>query len=434
MEMMKAVWSNKDEDKFSLSMSISKVDKARRLVYGWGTVDNPDLQDDVVTAEASQKAFAKFRGNVREMHQPIAAGRMVSYKPQQYYDEDSGEVYDGIFVSTYVSEGAEDTWKKVLDGTLSAFSINGVVNESFQKYDEKTGKMLRYVTDYTMRELSLVDAGGNQFSNVVSIVKSVDGEGEHLEGDLSKVEIANVFMCKDDNIIELSSDESLVCQFGHDMKNIGWVENNTPQTMEKVRGLVKEAASISKSDEGGVDEMAEEVVTTEEGTEETVVKSEEVPHEEAVAEEESAVVDEAAEEVVKSEESEETTEEVGGDAVDVDAADALEKAIDKAIEELRKSDERRDERVEQIMKDIDGKMDEFREEFSKKFASYEEKQADITKALEAVEANVNGMSKSVTGLQDASAEKKSGDLGGEPEGDLSKSEEKKPGIWRGAIL
>lgn len=431
---MKAVWSNADEDKFALSMSISKVDKARRLVYGWGTVDNPDLQDDVVTAEASQKAFAKFKGNLREMHQPIAAGRMVAYKPQQYYDDDSGEIYDGIFVSAYVSEGAEDTWKKVLDGTLSSFSINGVVNESFQKYDERTGKMLRYVTDYTMRELSLVDAGGNQFSNVVSIVKSADGTPDHLEGDLASIEIANVFMCKDDHIVELSADESLVCQYGHDMKNIGWVEKNTPQTMEKVSGLVKEAVSnIKKSDEGGVDEMAEEVVTTEEGKEETVVKSEEVPHEEAVAEEESAVVDEAAEEVVKSEESEETTEEVGGEAVN-DAADALEKAIDKAVEELRKSDERRDERVEQIMKDIDGKMDEFRKEFTEKFASYEEKQADITKALEAVTADLNGMSKSVTGLQDASAEKKSGDLGGEPEGDLSKSEEKKPGIWRGAIL
>ena len=52
MEMKKALWST-DGDTFSLSMSISKVDKVRRLVFGWATVDNPDLQNDVVTFEAS---------------------------------------------------------------------------------------------------------------------------------------------------------------------------------------------------------------------------------------------------------------------------------------------------------------------------------------------------------------------------------------------
>lgn len=120
MEIAKAQWTT-DGDNFTVSMPMSKIDKENRLVSGWASLDNPDLQGDVVTAEASEKAFAKFRGNIREMHQNIAVGRMVSYKPDSYYDPITKAFYNGIFVTAYVSKGAQDTWEKVLDGTLSAF-------------------------------------------------------------------------------------------------------------------------------------------------------------------------------------------------------------------------------------------------------------------------------------------------------------------------
>ena len=424
MEMKKALWSN-DGDTFSLSMSISKVDKVRRLVFGWATVDNPDLQNDVVTFEASQRAFAKFKGNLREMHQPIAAGRMVEYRPQQYVDPESGKAYNGLFVSAYVSEGAENTWKKVLDGTLAAFSINGDINDSYSQYDPETGKTLRYVTDYTMKELSLVDSGGNQYSNVVSFAKSVDGE-MHVEGDLANVELANVFLCKTDHLVELSESDSLSCQHGHEMENIGWVEAKTPNTMEKVNALVKERISMAKSDKGGVDEMADEAVT--ETKEETPVAEETAVE----ATEEAVVVEEVPAAVETTEETEKVEEVEEKEEPEASAVESLEKAIGDAIEELKKSDERREERVAQIVKDIDGKMDSFKEEFDKRFAAYEEKQGEISKALATVTEGLQSMSKDVTGLQESSAIKKSGDLGGEPEGTLVESE--KPGVWRGSIL
>ncbi len=47
-------------------MPFSKVDKERRIVSGFASLDNLDKQNDIVTAEASMKAFAKFRGNIRE--------------------------------------------------------------------------------------------------------------------------------------------------------------------------------------------------------------------------------------------------------------------------------------------------------------------------------------------------------------------------------
>jgi Putative phage serine protease XkdF len=417
MEMSKATWTT-DSDVFNLSMTISKVDESKRLVFGWATLDNPDLQDDVVTFEASKRAFSKFRGNIREMHQKIAAGRMVEYRPQKFVDPETNEIHNGIFVAAYVSEGAESTWKKVLDGTLQAFSINGPVNKARSEFDPKLGKVLRYIDDYDINELSLVDAGGNPKTNLVSFTKDATG-AVVASGELTDVEVHNVFLCKSDNIVEMSENETLVCQNGHDMKNIGWVEGNTSHTMEKVNSLVKEYIGlISKTVEGGVEVMAEEVKTEEVAVEPVAEEAK------AVTVEEAAPVEEAGSEEVVSEEVVEEAK--------AEPADELEKALSAAIEELRAEN---GERYEDVMKSVETKFDEFKDDFAKRFAALEEQQTALSKSLESVVGDLGIVSKSVTGLNDASATRKSGDLGGEPEGDvLSKSNDAKPGIWSGAIL
>ena len=424
MEITKATWTDESGTSFDLAMSISKVDQEKRLVYGWATLDNVDLLDDIVTFEASQNAFAKFKGNIREMHQPIAAGRMVEYRPQQYTDED-GQTYNGIFMSSYVSKGAPSTWEKVLDGTLSSFSVRGKINKSHMEFRPELGKTVRVVEDYTMTEVSLVDAGGNQFANLVSIVKDATGGG-HIEGELANVEVHNLFLCKDDRLVEFSTENSLVCQNGHEMKNIGWFEDRSEATMEKVNALVQE--HISKNAEGGVDGMADEVKKEESaGAAGEAAEALKVEGTEA-----AAVVDEAAgaEEVKTDEEPKEEAA-----AEDGKAADELEKTLTTAIEELRKSTATT-EQVEQIMKDVDGKFEAFQNEFSERFSKLEEQQAELTKSLTTVTEGLSTMSKSVDGLQADSATRKSGDLGGEPEGDLSKSNDKdeKSGIWQGSIL
>lgn len=79
MNMSKAHWSSDGND-IKLSMPIAKVDKERRIVSGFATLDNVDRQGDIVPTEASLKAFKTFRGNLREMHQQIAVGKVVSFK------------------------------------------------------------------------------------------------------------------------------------------------------------------------------------------------------------------------------------------------------------------------------------------------------------------------------------------------------------------
>lgn len=233
MNTNKAHWSTKDTH-IALSMPIAKVDKERRIVSGFATLDNLDKQGDVVPAEASRKAFEGFRGNIREMHQPIAVGKIVSFKEDQYFDEDSEKFYNGIYVSAYVSKGAQDTWEKVLDGTLTGFSIGGEIHDAEKIYDEEMEKSYQVIKEYSLSELSLVDNPANQFANVISVEKGAKG------GFLMKATIENVFWCKKDDVVKMSFDERIACpQCEKAMTNIGFVETNDEDKASVVKSIVK---------------------------------------------------------------------------------------------------------------------------------------------------------------------------------------------------
>ena len=163
MNISKAHWVT-DGDNVRFSMPIGKVDQERRIVSGFATLDNVDKQGDIVTTEASIDAFKKFRGNLREMHQPSAVGKVVSFKEDRYFDPKDKKFYSGVYVSAYVSKGAQDTWEKVLDGTLTGFSIGGNITKSDDMYDEKIDKSVRIIKEYDLHELSLVDNPANQFA------------------------------------------------------------------------------------------------------------------------------------------------------------------------------------------------------------------------------------------------------------------------------
>jgi hypothetical protein len=225
-------------------MPLTKVDKERRVVSGFASLDNLDKQDDIVTAEASMDAFAKFRGNIREMHQPLAVGKMVSFKADKYFDPESKKFYNGVFVSAYVSKGAQDTWEKVLDGTLTGFSIGGRMNKWDDGFDEKSDKAIRIIKQYDLIELSLVDSPANQFANIVSVEK-VDGV-DIVKGDETVLE--NVFYDKESGIVMVSENESeLSPTTGEQMANIGFVEKTDNEKIDMIKFLVDSAKGINTS-------------------------------------------------------------------------------------------------------------------------------------------------------------------------------------------
>jgi len=354
MNITKAHWDS-DGENLRLSMPFSKVDKERRLVSGFASLDNLDKQNDIVTAEASMEAFAKFRGNIREMHQPLAVGKMVNFKAEKYFDPETKKFYNGVLVSAYVSKGAQDTWEKVLDGTLTGFSIGGRMNKWDDGYDEKSDSAIRIIKEYDLVELSLVDSPANQFANIVSVEK-VDGI-DIVKGVGVETQIENVFWDKESGIVLLSeNDNELSPTSGNQMENIGFVEKADNEKAEMIKFLVdsakgintsktnKEASPMAKTTKAKVEKTdvvedvqvapeADAVVedTTEDvvAVEETVVAEEVEKSDEIVATEETVVEKSDETEVV-----EETAEVSKSDDVIADAVTEIKNTLQSAFSDL----------------------------------------------------------------------------------------------------
>lgn len=237
---------NIDGENLRISMPLTKVDAERRIVSGFATLDNIDKQNDIVTPEASVSAFSKFRGNIREMHQPKAIGKMVAFKEDKYFDPESKKFYSGVYVSAYVSKGAQDTWEKVLDGTLTGFSIGGKMNKWDDGYDEKSDSPIRIIKDYDLVELSLVDSPANQFANIISVEK-VNGLNT-VTGESVETILENVFWDKESGLVTVSEEEtSLSPVTGAQMQNIGFVEKSDNDKLDMIKFLVDSAKGINTS-------------------------------------------------------------------------------------------------------------------------------------------------------------------------------------------
>ena len=229
----KAFWHSEDNS-IKLSMPIAKIDKEKRTVSGFATLDNVDKQSDIVPTDVSIKAFERFRGNLREMHMPVAVGRVMSFKSDKFYDKDKDKFYNGVYVDAYISKGAQDTWEKVLDGTLSGFSIGGSIKDTEDQYDPEMDKSIRVIKDYELHELSLVDNPANQFANIVSIQKAEDGQNT-FDGIMTKMSLENVYWSKENNIVRLSKEEDI--RSGETL--IGFVETTDNEKNEVIKNLIK---------------------------------------------------------------------------------------------------------------------------------------------------------------------------------------------------
>jgi hypothetical protein len=410
MTISKAHWDVEGED-VRLSMPFSKVDKERRIVSGFATLDNVDRQNDVVTAEASMKAFSKFRGNIREMHQPISVGKMVSFKEDKYFDPETKKFYSGVYVSTYISKGAQDTWEKVLDGTLSGFSIGGRMKKYDDAYDSNLDKSVRIIKEYDLMELSLVDSPANQFANVLSIQK-VDGV-DTVKGDIADTQIENVFWDSESGIVLLSDKDSAVSPTsGAQMQNIGFVEKNDNEKTDMIKFLVDSAKGISTI------EINKEVSPMTDTTNEAVeVATEEVAADVAV--EETQVAPEA--DVVE----ESVTEDAGVEKADkpyTEPATPEEDAVEDATEEVE--DEMKTTSKSDDVAEIDA-LAEVKDVVTKAFSdltavvqAQAEIIAELSKSIDAVKNEVtaskdvfNEFGKRVDAVEADTAFRKSGDLG-----------------------
>jgi hypothetical protein len=417
-------------------MPFSKVDVERRIVSGFATLDNVDKQADIVTTEASLKAFSKFRGNIREMHQPVSVGKMVSFKEDKYFDPESKKFYSGVYVSAYVSKGAQDTWEKVLDGTLSGFSIGGRMNKYDDAYDADMDKTVRIIKDYDLVELSLVDNPANQFANIISIEK-VDGV-DVLKGEGVDTQLENVFWDKESNLVILSEEESHSSPVtGNQMENIGFVEKNDNEKTEMIKFLVDSAKGITLSkmtkEEDPMNETTEDVVNDDNVVDATEVAPEaDTTNEDAVEKsysedktmDEKSVEEKSMDEEKMEDEDETKSEDEKSDDMDKSAEEEVSKSeetVTAAIAEIRDGIASAFSDLNEVIKSLSGEIAELKKSHNltnAKLADAERDFDEFGKRIDAVEADT--------------AFRKSGDLGEIVQDVQIKKSEQSP--WGGRFL
>jgi hypothetical protein len=433
MNIEKSLWSSHG-DNISLSVPFTKVNREKRTVSGFATLDNLDQTGDVVTADASLKAFESFRGNIREMHGSNAVGKMVSFKPETFYDPKSGEFYNGVYVDAYISKGAQDTWEKILDGTLQGFSIGGKIVDSENEVNKSTGKPVRFIKEYALVELSVVDSPANELCNILSIQKM---NGQLIfKGLAADVVTENIFYCEDSDSIFISTESSYNSPVtGNPATLIGWVESNDINkakeidkilaSFKKTRLPLPDTQTIAKqaNAEGGneVSENTETVAAVEEtpvAVEETAPAAEEAapaeaPAEDAVAEDAPAETLEKAADVSEVMVDEPDFAKMLGDLKGF-FSDTLTKASEANAAQVTTIKET----VETFSKSVDTRISELADQH-----------AALSKAVEDIKNTIDTVEKRVDAVESETAIKKSSDLGGSQEV-ITKSKSK----WNGSFL
>ena len=400
MNIEKSQWSH-DGQNIHLSVPFTKVNREKRTVSGFATLDNVDQTGDVVTAEASLKAFESFRGNLREMHQPLAVGKLVSFNPETYYDAKTKEFYNGVYVTSYISKGAQDTWEKVLDGTLSGFSIGGKIKDSENEMNKSTGETVRFIKEYDLVELSIVDSPANEMCNIVSIEK-VNGQFV-FKGIATNVVTENIFYCEDSDSVFMSTDKTYSSPVtGKDAVLIGWVESSD---QNKAKEIDKILASFKKSrlPLPAIQTIAKQA-NVEGGN-----KMSDVTNDVVVDALEAETIIEKSVDVVEAPDAEvavveETTEDTSADNEEK-AADTVEVKVDEPD-------------FAKMLGDLKGF---FSDTLSK---ATEDNQAQVAD----IKNTINGVQKRVDAVEGSTAIKKSSDLGGSVGSTIKKSK------WNGSFL
>jgi hypothetical protein len=424
MNIEKSLWSSTG-DQIVLSVPFTKVNREKRTVSGFATLDNVDQTGDVVTMEASVKAFESFRGNIREMHGSNAVGKMISFKPETYYDAKAQEFYNGVYVDAYVSKGAQDTWEKVLDGTLTGFSIGGKIIESDNEVNKATGKTTRFIKDYSLMELSIVDSPANELCNILSISKM---NGELIfKGIATEVKAENIFYCADSDSVFISTESSYDSPVtGKPATLIGWVESNDVNKAKEINKILDlhkksrlstpETQIAKQADIEGGNEVSENTENT--AVEETVVADAPVVAEEAPAVVEAPVEDAPAETLEKAADvSEVMVDEPDFAKMLGDLKGFFSETLNKASEANAVQVSTIKDTVETFSKSVDSRISELAEQHTA-----------LSTAVESIKNTIDGVQKRVDAVESETAIKKSSDLGGSQEVMIKKSK------WNGSFL
>lgn len=161
-----------NETNFTYQMPFSKTEKladGRLMVEGIATSEDLDHDNEIMDYATAKAAFAAWSGNIREQHDPKkAVGRAIEVIPD--------DVTKQIHLRAFISKGAQDTQDKILDGTLTAFSIGGkAAKKTSEVVKTQSGEInATRIHVEKLFETSVVDSGCNP-ATAISVVKSEGG-------------------------------------------------------------------------------------------------------------------------------------------------------------------------------------------------------------------------------------------------------------------
>jgi hypothetical protein len=138
-----------------LFLPIGKIDEAKRTVYGTLTAEIADKSGEIFdyasgkpavqawSDEIKEASGGKSLGNVRAMHNKIAAGKFtdIQFDDANKRIEGAAKIID------------DDEWEKVVEGVYTWFSIGGSYTKRWQ--DKDNPSLWRFTPELT--EISLVD-------------------------------------------------------------------------------------------------------------------------------------------------------------------------------------------------------------------------------------------------------------------------------------
>lgn len=138
-----------------LFVPIAKVDVEKREVWGQAVAEVADKAKEIFdyatsvplfrewSAEFEKVTDGKSLGNIRAMHGKVAAGKVISFQPD--------DAAKAINIGTKIVDDQE--WQKCLDGVYTGFSIGGSYVKRWK--DEADSTVTRYTA--APSEISLVD-------------------------------------------------------------------------------------------------------------------------------------------------------------------------------------------------------------------------------------------------------------------------------------
>jgi len=216
-------------------LPIRKVDEAKRMVYGTLTAEVVDKSGEIFDYDSGKEAIQKWmdeqekisggksKGNLREMHSNIAAGKFTDI----VFNDDEKTIEGASYISD------DSSWRKVLDGTLTGYSIGGGYAKRWN--DEKDPSVKRYTPEIT--EVSLVD---NPCVGVATFeVVKADGSVELRKFQTSAQEAQDIMDPKANEATVTPAAEQKLEQF--------WKANDGSYHAKKKDAIARNADLLTKS-------------------------------------------------------------------------------------------------------------------------------------------------------------------------------------------